>query len=124
MKLFSLFRSRQRDAHTDVVRLRPIVDASRKALREAEQELAGLKMRLHDAGDRAAFLIGSDYSQSQSDGDPKQERSLAELEALLSRGERRKRYLEQQIVTLGGVSGVLERAIMSSGEPGSLGRAQ
>src|SRR5690348_16341630 len=51
-------RSPERDASTDLARIRSILSAVCEALRAAEQERAGLKTRLEDVSAMASMSVG------------------------------------------------------------------
>ena len=110
MAIFSRFRSKERDVYSDTTRVMPIIDAVRAAIREAEKEFAGLRARLQEIGDRAAFLLG-DGVQSDTTGDPSSEAALKETESFLMRGEMRSRYLAKQISTLKEIGELLSAVV-------------
>jgi hypothetical protein len=110
VSLLSSFRSKRRDIATDVARLTPILDTVQVAVREAESELGGLRLRLEESGDRAAFLFG-DGMESEADADPRDKAALKELEGFLARGGIRRRYLERQVATFREIIAVLTAAI-------------
>src|SRR5438045_678036 len=101
------FRSKKRDRQTDAARLVPILDAVQRALREADAELTGLRLRLSEKGEQAAWLIGTDYLESDADGDPRSEAELAEAESYIKRGRIRQRYLDAQVKALTAAVSVL-----------------
>ncbi len=110
MSFLSGFRAKRRDIATDIARLKPILDTVQAAAREADSELSGLRVRLQESGDRAAFLIG-DGMESEADTDPRQKSALRELEGFLARGAIRRRYLERQVATFREIIAVLTQAI-------------
>jgi hypothetical protein len=116
MAIFSRFRSKERDVYSDTKRLVPIIDALRAAIRQAETEFAGLRARLQETGDRAAFLLG-DGVESDTTGDTSSEAALKEAEGFLVRGEMRSRYLAKQISTLNEIGELLSAVVKPETPP-------
>lgn len=86
--LFPRFRSKERDIRSDVERLALVGTAISKVMDEAEQELAGLAARIEDARSRAAFLY-SDMIDGETANDARAAAVVADVEALLVRGDLR-----------------------------------
>jgi hypothetical protein len=116
MAIFGGFRSKERDVYSDTKRVMPIIDAVRAAVRQAVTEFAGLRARLQETGDRAAFLLG-DGVESDTAGDPSSEAALKEAESFLMRGEMRSRYLAKQISTLNEIGELLAAVVKPETPP-------
>ena len=110
MAILSRFRSKERDIETDIGRVLPIRDAVQAALRESEEEHAGLQSRLKDASARAAFLFGNGL-ESEADDDPANRERLKEAEGFVVRGQLRNRYLERQLTALREVKAILDTIV-------------
>ena len=82
------FRSRERDAKTDVGRLQRIAKVIDEAIAEARSELDGLQRRMRTDADNAGFLFGTGLDSETKD-DPKSEAELRGAEMRLTRGEQR-----------------------------------
>lgn len=97
--LFPRFRSKERDARSDLARLEGVRAAIRHAIADAEQELYGLLRRLDEERARAAFLL-DDLDDDEEEGEDSESRAIRDAEKFLVRGDRRRLELEDHLIFL------------------------
>ena len=90
------FRSPQRDAETDQLRIGPVVQAIDAAVNAALQERDALRARVSTARDLASFAAGTGDDEYLT-REPKDTLRIKEYEQQMTIGEDRLRVLDQQI---------------------------
>jgi hypothetical protein len=90
-------RSTSRDAETDRLRAKSILDSIERALDTAKAELTGLNLRVNDALGRAAVTFGGDHDQYLT-REPEDSHYLKLLGTEIENGQRR---LSELAVTIG-----------------------
>jgi hypothetical protein len=96
--IFPRFRSKERDAKSDVARLEIIHAALSRAIAEAQLELTGLLGRLEEERARAAFMFDElDDLAADDDSDTV---TVSDSEKFLVRGDRRRLELEGHLAFL------------------------
>ena len=93
------FRSPQRDAETDQLRIGSVIQAIDAAVKAALNERDALRTRVRNARDLASLAVGTGDDEYLT-RDPKDSSRLREYEKQMTVGEDRLRILDHQIGSL------------------------
>jgi hypothetical protein len=93
------FRSPQRDAETDKLRIGSVIQAIDAAVKAALEEREALRTRVNTARDLASFAVGTGDDEYLT-REPKDTLRIKEYEKQMTIGEDRLRILDEQIGSL------------------------
>ena len=102
------FRSVERDAQTDQLRIGPVVQAIDTAIGAALREREALRARVNAARDLASFAVGTGDDEYLT-RETKDTCRIKEYEQQIIVGEKRLQDLDQQIASLGALQELSKR---------------